>query len=134
MDTQPTDFLEISLLKDILQKLVTYPDAIEIDRKSDDMGVLLSVKVHLKDMGIVIGRNGIMANAIKTVMKAVGKTHNMNLRVQFLEPIGSMRNREEEGHEEQRDIREHTDSINNSHTPLAKPTALESELDEFVIN
>ena len=83
--------IDSRLLTDILNNLVTSPDSLKIDREIDEMGVLLSVVVSSHDMGIVIGRNGGMALAIKTLMRAIGKANNMNVRVQFLEPDGSAR-------------------------------------------
>lgn len=81
--------IDLKLLTDILNNLVTSPNDLRIDREVDEMGVLLSVVVSSHDMGIVIGRNGGMALAIKTLMRAIGKANSMNVRVQFLEPDGS---------------------------------------------
>lgn len=83
--------VDVDTLSNILKSLVTKPQAIKISRQLDELGVLLSIQVDPQDMGIVIGRNGAMATAIKTVMKAVGRANNMNLRVQFLEPDGSLK-------------------------------------------
>jgi uncharacterized protein len=85
------DTVDISTLTSIVSNLVTEPGDIKITRHVDEQGVLLSVLVNPKDMGIVIGKAGIMANSIKTVMRAVGKAHKMNIRVEFLEPDGSQR-------------------------------------------
>lgn len=78
--------VDVSILQYILDNLLPQGATANVERKVDEMGVLLKVKVSAKDMGIVIGRNGVMASAIKTVMRAVGKSHNMHVRVQFLEP------------------------------------------------
>jgi hypothetical protein len=86
-----SDTVDTSTLNSILNSLVTVPEKVDVNRKVDEMGVLLQVKVDPKDMGIVIGRNGVMATAIKTIMKAVGKANNMNVRIQFLEPDGSLK-------------------------------------------
>ncbi len=85
------NLIDLKLLTDILNNLVTTPNDLKIDREIDEMGVLLSVVVNPQDMGIVIGRNGGMALAIKTLMRAIGKANNLNVRVQFLEPDGSTR-------------------------------------------
>ncbi len=87
--SQPT--IDVVVLTNLLKSLVTKPEEVKITRQIDEMGVLLSIQVHPQDMGIVIGRNGAMATAIKTLMKAVGKANHMNLRVRFLEPDGSTR-------------------------------------------
>jgi uncharacterized protein len=81
--------IDTSTLEAILKHLVTEPDKVKINRVVDEQGVLLSVVVDSSDMGIVIGRGGIMANSIKTIMRALGKANKMNVRVEFLEPDGS---------------------------------------------
>lgn len=78
--------IDLNVLKLILQNLVTVPEDVVVERSLDEQGVLLTIMVNSKDMGIVIGRNGSMANAIKTIMRAVGKANKMNLRVVFQEP------------------------------------------------
>ncbi len=87
-DTSSVDY---NILLNLLQNLVTQPDKLTITRKIDEQGVLLSVLVDETDMGIVIGRGGSMASAVKTLMRAVGKANKMNIRVQFLEPDGTIR-------------------------------------------
>jgi len=81
--------IDTSTLQTILSNLVTEPNDVKIERIVDEQGVLLTVQVNSSDMGIVIGRGGIMANSIKTIMRALGKANKMNIRVEFLEPDGS---------------------------------------------
>jgi uncharacterized protein len=83
------DSVDVQVLHSILVNLVTVPNEIQIKREIDELGVLISVQVNSQDMGIIIGRNGGMAMAIKTLMRAIGKSHKMSIRVQFLEPDGS---------------------------------------------
>ena len=83
-------------------------------------------------MGIVIGRNGAMATAIKTLMKAVGKANRMNLRIRFLEPDGSTRF---VGRRTQPDSTRSEDLVSNnqdSYTSDANPS-LEDDLKDFVL-
>lgn len=84
-----SDSIDISVLHQIIHSLVSVKEDIVIDRKVDEMGVLISVKVNPSDMGVLIGRNGIMADSIKTLMRAIGRAHDMNVRVKFLEPESS---------------------------------------------
>ena len=86
-----TPTVDIEVLKNILTNLVTVPESVEITREVDELGVQLSVKVNAADMGLVIGRNGGMAKAIKTVMTAIGMAHKMRIRVQILEPDGAVK-------------------------------------------
>ena len=83
--------VDYQTLENIILNLVTVPENVKISRDVDEQGVLLSVIVDSQDMGIVIGRNGMMANSIKTIMRAIGKANQMNIRVEFLEPDGSRR-------------------------------------------
>jgi uncharacterized protein len=113
------DTIDAQVLQQIITSLVIHKDDVVIERNTDEMGVLLLVKVNQEDMGVLIGRNGIMADSIKTILRAVGRTHDMNIRVKFLEPEGSTRIQAEPG---------------KVITSDSKPAVdLDSELDEFVI-
>lgn len=57
--------IDTSTLQTILSNLVTEPNDVKIERIVDEQGVLLTVQVNSNDMGIVIGRSGVMANSIK---------------------------------------------------------------------
>jgi len=121
-----SELKDVSTLKMLLESLVTNPDQISIQRKEDEIGVLLQVQVSSQDMGIVIGRNGIMAQSIKTIMRAVGKSEETNVRIQFLEPDGSLKY---SAHSENSDA----PSSAHSFDPDAEKS-LDSDLAEFVID
>lgn len=78
--------IDEKLILEILQTLVSKPEDIVINRKVEEQGVILYVKVNAFDMRIVIGKNGSMATALKTVIKAVGKANNTNVKIVFEEP------------------------------------------------
>lgn len=120
--------IDIQTMSYILTHLVTEPQNIEINRTVDEQGVLLSVKVDPKDMGILIGRNGVMANSIKTILRAIGKANDMNVRVEFLEPDGSLKYAatKSENH-----TSESTEIPSSAKT---ESSTIDSDLDEFVIN
>ena len=127
--------VDYQVLNNILQSLVTVTDKINIDRKVDEMGVLLSVTVDASDMGLLIGRGGVMASSIKTIMKAVGKTNDMNVRVQFLEPDGSVRKRPENNSKPAKSAGGDDNKMREEKLKDApEVTDIDSELDEFVIN
>jgi hypothetical protein len=124
--------IDVVVLTNLLKSLVTKPEEVKITRQIDEMGVLLSIQVHPQDMGIVIGRNGAMATAIKTLMKAVGKANHMNLRIRFLEPDGSTRF---VGRRTQPDSMRSGDLVSNnqeSYTSDSNPS-LEDDLKDFVL-
>jgi len=58
------------LLEVIAKHLVDSPDSVSVNETSKDGTVLLVLKVAPDDMGKVIGKQGRIARAIRTVIKA----------------------------------------------------------------
>ncbi len=73
-------------LEYIIKGIVDYPDEVEIDRKVDEMGVLLSLRVHSDDMGQVIGKNGDTARAIRTLVRIIGLKSRARVNLKIEEP------------------------------------------------
>lgn len=88
MATKSTDqeFLEY-----LVKSLVDHPDDVKVDRKVDEMGVLLSLRVHPLDMGQVVGRQGATAKAIRSLLRIVGIKNNARVNLKIEEPEGSTR-------------------------------------------
>ena len=83
MEFSDKDFLEY-----VVKALVDTPDAVRVDRKVDEMGVLLTLKVDPSNMGQVIGRSGNTANAIRTLLRVVGIKNNARVNLKIEEPEG----------------------------------------------
>lgn len=73
------------ILKTIIENLVDQKDQVQITRVDDEKGVLLKVKVADEDMGKVIGKQGRIAKAIRTVMKAVTSKDHKKVGIVFEE-------------------------------------------------
>jgi len=73
------------ILKTILENLVDQKDQVQVTRVDDARGVLLKVKVAKEDMGKVIGKQGRVAKAIRTVMKAITSKENKKVGIIFEE-------------------------------------------------
>ena len=73
------------ILKTIIENLVDEKDKVEISRVDDVKGVLLKVKVADEDMGKVIGKQGRIAKAIRTVMKAITAKEHKKVGILFEE-------------------------------------------------
>lgn len=73
------------ILKTIITNLVDNEEAVQITRVDDEKGVLLKVKVADEDMGKVIGKQGRIAKAIRTVMKAITSKENKKVGIIFEE-------------------------------------------------
>ncbi|MCL2565285.1 MAG: KH domain-containing protein [Defluviitaleaceae bacterium] len=63
------------LLELIAKNLVDNPDAVVVTETENDRGTILELRVAAEDMGKVIGKQGRIAKAIRTVIKA-GAIHN----------------------------------------------------------
>ncbi len=73
------------ILKTIIESLVDQKDQVQITRVDDEKGVLLKVKVADSDMGKIIGKQGRIAKAIRTVMKAVTSKEHKKVGIVFEE-------------------------------------------------
>jgi|FaiFalDrversion2_1042247.scaffolds.fasta_scaffold09065_3 uncharacterized protein len=74
------------VLETILKALVNNPEDVKVVRTLDEMGVLLSVKVHPQDMGIIIGNRGETIKAIRNLIKVIGNRHYARVNIKLLEP------------------------------------------------
>lgn len=73
-------------LESVVKAIVEYPDSVRIERRTDEMGVLLTLDLHPEDMGKVIGRSGNTAKAIRTLLRVVGMKHNARVNMKINEP------------------------------------------------
>ena len=73
------------ILKTIIENLVENKEEVNVTRVDDERGILLKVKVAQSDMGKVIGKEGKVAKAIRTIMKSVTSNEQKNVGVIFEE-------------------------------------------------
>lgn len=73
----------------VVKQIVNEPDKVEVSRKTDEMGVLIEVKVSPDDMGLLIGRSGSTAKAIRTLARIIGIRNNARVNLRIIEPEGS---------------------------------------------
>lgn len=71
-------------LLDIAKSIVDSPEEVTVIQTEDDDSITLVLSVAADDMGMVIGRHGKIAKAIRTVIKAAasgtGKRVNVEIR------------------------------------------------------
>jgi hypothetical protein len=67
----------------IVKSLVGNPDDVVVDRVIDEKGVLLSLTVHPDDLGRVIGKRGVTAQSLRTLLRALGTKNDAryNLKI-----------------------------------------------------
>lgn len=71
-------------LADVAKAIVESPDEVVVTREEDDRTITLTLTVAPDDMGMVIGKHGKIAKAIRAVIKAAsagsGKRVNVEIR------------------------------------------------------
>lgn len=72
----------------VVKALVDNPDKVVVDRRVDEMGVLITLDVAGEDMGKVIGRDGATAKALRTLLRVVGMKNNARVNLKINEPEG----------------------------------------------
>ncbi len=84
-------FSDQAFLEQVVKALVDNPNDVKINRKVDEMGVLITLDVNPADMGKVIGRQGNTAKAIRTLLRVVGMKNNARVNLKINEPAGGSR-------------------------------------------
>ena len=67
----------------IVKSLVGHPDDVIVERIIDEKGVLLSLTVNPEDLGRVIGKRGVTAQSLRTLLRALGTKNDAryNLKI-----------------------------------------------------
>ncbi len=71
------------ILLDITRAIVDHPDDVVVVEREDRNEITLVLSVHADDMGMVIGRHGRIAKAIRSVMKAAAGTCGKRVNVEI---------------------------------------------------
>lgn len=72
------------LVKVIASSLVDHPEAVEVTETEKDNAIVVELKVHESDMGKVIGKQGRIAKAIRTVVKAAASKEEKKVIVDIV--------------------------------------------------
>ncbi len=75
-----------TLIEYLAQNLVDEPDQVEITAVPGDEAVTYEVRVAPSDLGKVIGKQGRIANALRTVAKASAMKHKRKVYVEIIAP------------------------------------------------
>ncbi len=76
----------------VVKALVDNADKVKVDRRVDEMGVLITLDVDAADMGKIIGRDGATAKALRTLLRVVGMKNNARVNLKINEPDGRSHN------------------------------------------
>lgn len=72
------------LVEMIAKALVDYPDQVNVKEVESDQSITVELRVAPEDMGKVIGKQGRIAKAIRTVVKAASVKENKRVVVEIL--------------------------------------------------
>lgn len=73
------------LVEVIAKSLVDNPDEVEVTEKESEKALVLELKVAPSDMGKVIGKQGRIAKAIRSVVKAAASKEDKKVIVDILQ-------------------------------------------------
>ena len=72
----------------IVKTLVSNPDKVEVERTIDEKGVLLTLSVDPSDIGRVIGKRGVTAQAIRVLLRALGTKQDARFNLKIVNTDG----------------------------------------------
>jgi predicted RNA-binding protein YlqC (UPF0109 family) len=130
MSTIDQQFIEY-----IVKSLVGNPDDVIVERIIDEKGVLLTLTVNPEDLGRVIGKRGVTAQSLRTLLRALGTKNNARYNLKIV-------NNDDDGSEYAGTSQTHVvEAVNNStdeavdnSSDLARNTRKElAELDDLDI-
>ena len=75
----------VELVRFIAKSLVEKPDAVDVREVETEEGVTIELRVDPDDMGKVIGKQGRIAKAIRTVVKAATAKDEKPVFVEIVE-------------------------------------------------
>jgi predicted RNA-binding protein YlqC (UPF0109 family) len=72
------------LLEYIIKAIVAEPDAVKITEENSDEGLLIKLEVAPDDKGRVIGRQGRVAQALRTLLRVKAAKEDTRVRLEIL--------------------------------------------------
>src|SRR6201994_4423623 len=69
----------------IVKSLVSNPDAVQVERRIDEKGVLLELTVDAEDLGRVIGKRGATAQSLRTLLRALGTKNEARYNLKIVD-------------------------------------------------
>jgi predicted RNA-binding protein YlqC (UPF0109 family) len=72
------------LLEYIVKSIVAAPDAVKITEENSEEGLLIKLEVAPDDKGRVIGRQGRVAQALRTLLRVKAAKDNIRVRLEIV--------------------------------------------------
>ena len=68
----------------VVRAIVDLPDKVKVERKVDEMGVLIELTVDPTHMGKIIGKEGRTAKSIRTLLLVLGAKNNARVNLKII--------------------------------------------------
>ena len=81
LESAEIDF--VALLSGLVRPIVDNPDAVSVIGEESESGLVLTLKVAEDDVGMIIGKHGKIARALRTVVKAAAKISGKKVSVEI---------------------------------------------------
>jgi hypothetical protein len=125
MSTIDQQFIEY-----IVKSVVGHPDDVFVDRIIDEKGVLLTLTVNPEDLGRVIGKRGVTAQSLRTLLRALGTKNDARYNLKIVNndgQVGAMVSSDD------KEVQT-TESANTPDKPVTETAAVDNATDEAVDN
>lgn len=73
------------LIETIVKPLVDFPEDVQVNVQEEDQRITYQLSVNKNDMGKVIGKQGRVAKAIRTVVYAAGSSEQKKIFLEIIE-------------------------------------------------
>ena len=120
----------------IVKSLVGHPDDVTIERIIDEKGVLLTLTVNPEDLGRVIGKRGMTAQSLRTLLRALGTKNDARYNLKIVNNDDERESYTSSSNEDSgQSVDETTDeAVENGESDYAKKSRKElAELDDLDI-
>lgn len=74
-----------NLVEVIAKQLVDFPEEVSVSQREDESAVILELKVAPSDMGKIIGKQGKIAKAMRTIVKSATASSSKKVVVEINE-------------------------------------------------
>jgi predicted RNA-binding protein YlqC (UPF0109 family) len=113
----------------IVKSIVSKPDAVKVDRRIDEKGVLLELTVDPEDLGRVIGKRGATAQSLRTLLRALGTKNDARYNLKIIDngaPYERPSRDEYRPRDERQDQGDHSDQVEHAEQPAMEEQAPEA--------
>lgn len=129
-----TATIDQQFIEYIVKSLVSHPDDVDVKRRIDEKGVLLELTVHPDDLGRVIGKRGVTAQSLRTLLRALGTKNDARYNLKIVNNDGYESATISSNDEDDESVQNSSDETVENDSELTKKTRKElADLDDLDI-